>query len=134
MIFVDTGYLLALYNPPDPHHAAAMAWSNRVGEPLVLTDYVLLETVNAMSRRRSRPLALAVVDLVGRDPQFAVVAASDDLLAAGLALFGDRSDKDWSLTDCISFHVMADRGIRSALAYDHHFEQAGFEPLLRREP
>ena len=29
---------------------------------------------------------------------------------------------------------MADRGITQALAYDHHFEQAGFEPLLRRDP
>jgi uncharacterized protein len=43
-------------------------------------------------------------------------------------------DKSWSLTDCISFAVMNDRGITRAMAYDHHFEQAGFEALLRRDP
>jgi predicted nucleic acid-binding protein len=42
--------------------------------------------------------------------------------------------KEWSLTDCISFVVMNERKIRRALAYDHHFEQAGFEPLLRKDP
>jgi len=34
----------------------------------------------------------------------------------------------------MSFTVMADHQIKEALAYDHHFEQAGFEPLLRRDP
>jgi len=41
---------------------------------------------------------------------------------------------NWSLTDCISFHVMRTGGITRALAYDIHFEQAGFEPLLRSGP
>ncbi len=43
-------------------------------------------------------------------------------------------DQEWSLTDCISFIVMQQRGISPALTYDHHFEQAGFEALLRRDP
>ena len=33
-----------------------------------------------------------------------------------------------------SFHVMQRRDIRQALAHDEHFEQAGFEALLRRDP
>ncbi len=40
-------------------------------------------------------------------------------------------DKDWSLTDCISFVVMHERGITEALTADHHFEQAGFVALLK---
>ena len=42
-----------------------------------------------------------------------------------------RQDKDWSLTDCISFIVMRDRRIVEALTGDHHFEQAGFVALLK---
>lgn len=42
--------------------------------------------------------------------------------------------KHWSLTDCISFVVMQQRGIRQALTFDRHFEQAGYEALLRRDP
>jgi hypothetical protein len=43
----------------------------------------------------------------------------------------DRPDKDWSLTDCISFVVMEDENIKEALTADHHFEQAGFVALLK---
>jgi predicted nucleic acid-binding protein len=42
-----------------------------------------------------------------------------------------RPDKDWSLTDCISFVVMNAESISEALTGDEHFEQAGFVALLR---
>lgn len=40
------------------------------------------------------------------------------------------SEKGWSLTDCTSFHIMAERGLIDALTADEHFAQAGFRPLL----
>jgi len=40
-------------------------------------------------------------------------------------------DKGWSLTDCASFVIMEDEGLPAALTHDHHFEQAGFQALLR---
>jgi predicted nucleic acid-binding protein len=59
-----------------------------------------------------------------------VVPLTEDLFAEGLALFLSRPDKEWSLTDCISFMVMEKRGIRQAFTADKHFAQAGFEALL----
>ena len=47
-----------------------------------------------------------------------------------MSLYSRRPDKEWSLTDCISFVVMSDEGLTEALTGDHHFEQAGFTPLL----
>jgi hypothetical protein len=49
-------------------------------------------------------------------------------------LFTSRADKDWSLTDCLSFIVMGRRNIRQALTADNHFEQAGFHAVLSRIP
>ena len=49
----------------------------------------------------------------------------------GIALYAERPDKDWSLTDCISFVVMREMDISEALTGDRHFEQAGFTVLLR---
>jgi predicted nucleic acid-binding protein len=46
-------------------------------------------------------------------------------------LYHLRPDKQWSLTDCISFLVMSEEGITEALTADHHFEQAGFVALLK---
>jgi len=40
-------------------------------------------------------------------------------------------DKDWSLTDCISFEVMKEKDIYLAYSSDHHFKQAGFEYALQ---
>jgi predicted nucleic acid-binding protein len=50
-----------------------------------------------------------------------------------LGFYERRADKAWSLTDCISFQVMTQRGIVDALTADHHFEQAGFHALLRED-
>ncbi len=48
----------------------------------------------------------------------------------GLKFFNSHP-KNWSLTDCISFVVMQEHGIHEALTADHHFEQVGFQVLLK---
>lgn len=65
------------------------------------------------------------------DPAVEIIPPSSGLFERGLRLFRERPDKGWSLTDCISFVVMEERGIRDALTGDHHFEQAGFAALLK---
>ena len=134
MILLDTGYLIALFDARDALHARATAWSEAVNEPLLVTEYVLWETVNAFSRPVDRAKAPALITLVRSEPDYEVVPAREELFEAGLALHQARPDKGWSLSDCISFVVMQERGMRQALAYDEDFEQAGFEALLRREP
>ena len=65
------------------------------------------------------------------DPQLEIVAATTKLLRQGVKLYSHRLDKDWSLTDCISFIVMEERGMSDGLTGDHHFEQADFRALLK---
>lgn len=60
-----------------------------------------------------------------------MIPQSSEQFDAALDLYSQRHDKTWGLTDCVSFCIMSERGIQEALAYDHHFEQAGFRPLLR---
>lgn len=64
-------------------------------------------------------------------PRVKILPLTSGLLNRGLDLMRQRTDKDWSLTDCISFVVMEDEGLREALTGDQHFEQAGFKALLK---
>jgi hypothetical protein len=134
MIFLDTGFLIALFNPLDRLHPHARAWAAAIDEPLLLTEYILWESVNYFSLQPDRRKAHALIAHIQTEPAYELVYASRRLLAAGLRLHRDRLDKDWSLTDCVSFVVMRERGVTRALAYDHHFTQAGFAPLLRTDP
>lgn len=134
MILLDTSYLVALFDARDALHTQALAWSEVVAEPLLVTEYVLWETVNAFSRPEDRRKAHALVGHVRFESGYEVVMASPELFEAGMALHRERPDKAWSLTDCISFHLMRERGMTRALAYDQDFEQAGFVALLRQVP
>lgn len=57
--------------------------------------------------------------------------ASRELLDNALDLYHQHADKEWTLTDCISFVVMREQELTEALTQDHHFEQAGFVALLK---
>lgn len=129
--FLDTSYLLALLLRKDEHHDAAIQCQEAFEGQLVTTEYVLVELHDALSQAALRPLALAVADQLLSDPSVTVVRASQALFDHGRELFSSRPDKEWSLTDCISFVVMQNHGLHDALTADHHFQQAGFNALMK---
>jgi uncharacterized protein len=128
--FADTFYFLALLNPKDRAHQAAMAQSFGPGG-ILTTEWVLTELADAMASKSKRQGFIDLHRMLRSDAEVEIVPATADLFARGVGLFENRSDKDWSLTDCISFVVMQERGITDALTGDHHFEQAGFQTLLK---
>lgn len=133
MIFVDTGFLIALADPGDALHHRAMRWAG-TPQPLLVSEYVLVEVVNHFSHPGDRARGRAIVEMLTTSPDADVVWVSREWFEAGVTLHRDRPDKAWSLTDCVWFVVMEQRGVTRALAYDHHFEPAAFEALLRRDP
>ncbi len=134
MIFADTGYFLALLQPDDSLNASARRWSLAIEEPLLTSEFVLIEFADALSSPRGRVRVAPFLASLSSQHGLEIVPASSELFDLGLDLYARRPDKEWSLTDCISFALMEERGVSRALAFDYHFEQAGFEALLRREP
>lgn len=128
--FADAFYYLALLNENDAAHESALAVSAR-SLRLVTTWWVLTEVADAMSAPHRRHLFLALLETILADQFTEIEPISRWTLDAGLALYRERPDKDWSLTDCISFAVMRERGLDDALTGDRHFAQAGFNPLLQ---
>jgi hypothetical protein len=130
-VFVDTQYLLGLANPDDEWHPAAVAAAGRIRGRRVTTDAILIEFGDAMCGVYHRGEGARAMAHLRADPEVECVPVDRDLFDRALALYSARSDKDWSLTDCISFVLMADRKIEAALTADRHFQQAGFRALLR---
>ncbi len=130
-VFADTFYFLARLNPKDTAHAKAVLVGTQDDRPMVTTAWVLTEVADAMAEPSNRPAFLRLLTLLRSAPDVVIVPSTPDLFDHGLELYAQRTDKDWSLTDCISFVVMAAQGLSEALTGDHHFEQAGFVALLR---
>ena len=128
-LFVDTSAWYALALPKDPAHARlARALRERVahGVRVVTTNLIVAETHALLLRRVGRGPAEAFARVVRGSPNL-VVASTADLEAAALDDWIARfDDQDFSLTDAVSFAVMAERGIREALTQDRHFATAGF--------
>jgi uncharacterized protein len=132
-LFADGWYYLAMLNPRDVGHVAAKKISQERTEAVLTTRWVLTEVVDAFSQIVNRPKVIALLDALERDTSVTIVPADQRGWEAGMQRFRARGDKDWSLTDCISFSVMHELGIREALTADIHFEQAGFLALFREE-
>ena len=132
-VFMDASFALALLNPQDQLHPVALGKVAVVRSALrvVTTTAVLIEICDAMGHPAVRTQAGRFIESSMADPHFEVVHVGPDLLARAVRLYMQRLDKHWSLTDCISFVVMSERGLVRALSADHHFEQAGFVALMR---
>jgi predicted nucleic acid-binding protein len=129
--FVDTFCFLALLNSHDNAHSRTMNVIQALRRPLVTTEWIFTELADGLATTRGRALVGPFIHRMRSDPRSLVVPASSRTFEQGMARYVARHDKDWSLTDCISFIVMEQRGITDALTADHHFEQAGFTALLK---
>lgn len=131
--FADTFYYLALINPRDAAHERVINLAQSLFTSTVTTAWVLTEVADAFSHSQNRRLFLVLEESLRASPLVTVVAPSEELFRAGIELYSERDDKMWSLTDCISFVVMKQRGLSRALTADHHFEQAGFDAVFARD-
>lgn len=131
-VFADTSFYQALLNPRDNWHESAVALSNDFRGRVLTSEFVLCELGGLMAHGCLRQVFLDLVADLNVAAEVAVVHASHEQFEAGLELFARRPDKEWSLIDCISFHIMRKHNITDALATDRHFEQAGFRVLMQR--
>jgi predicted nucleic acid-binding protein len=129
-VFTDTFFYLAVLIRNDHAHRRAVAASEALRGRFVTTEWVLTEDADALCNPPDRESFAKLLALLKADPNTEIVPAGESLFERGADLYARRPDKTWSLTDCISFVVMTERGITEALRGDHHFEQAEFRALL----
>lgn len=130
-VFADTFYFIALLSRSDAAHQRARVATKGQPSTLVTTAWVLTELANSLAKHDTRAGFLNTLDALASNPMVVVLGHDERLYDAGIELYRARPDNDWSLTDCVSFVVMKERGISDALTGDHHFEQAGFAAMLK---
>lgn len=129
-VFLDSYAIIAWLNPRDQDSARVNAYLSTNTDPILTTEWVLMEVADAFSSSKMRGTVIRLIQSIRADPQLKVIWYDKSIYQAGFNLFASRPDKDWSLTDCISFAVMTQHKVTDALTADHHFEQAGFRALF----
>ncbi len=132
-VFLDTSYAIALSVSKDRNHEKALHIADFLEvkpAQLITTRAVVLEIGNALSSRQYRQAAIDLLEALEEDPHVDIVPITEELYQRGFQVFKERPDKEWGVIDCMSFVVMQDRGITTALTADKHFQQHGFKALL----
>ncbi|MGQ9625697.1 MAG: type II toxin-antitoxin system VapC family toxin [Anaerolineae bacterium] len=129
--FIDTVFVQALLNRRDYYHAQAKALlpSVRTAAEVWITEAILVEIGNALSAI-NRAGAANFIEQCYLTANIRVVSVDTTLLNRAILLYRNRPDKEWGLTDCISFIVMEEQSLTLALTADEHFRQAGYRALL----
>jgi hypothetical protein len=132
-VFLDTSGVIALLHARDPHHDKARRTATSLtdlGRPRLTTLAVLVELGDGFARKKRWNLFDQFLAAAVADPLLTIVPVDLRLLQKARDLRNARADKDWGLTDCLSFVVMTELGLEEAFSADHHFRQAGFRALL----
>lgn len=129
-LFADAFFFLALWNRHDFFHRRVVGFLGGFQGSLVTTRWVLMEVADGLADTRKRLSIKSGFEKLEASPIVKVIGFSEPLYQSGLALYAERPDKAWSLTDCISFVVMEQENLREALTGDRHFAQAGFVPMF----
>ena len=133
LVFADAFYWIALVHPRDSARPQALSFGRDYEHvTLVTTHEVLTEVLAFFSGGgiEARRIAFKAVRRTLQDPRVLVIPQSTETFEAGLQMYGERLDKGYSHTDCVSMIAMRSRGIVD----DRHFKQEGFRILFDSAP
>lgn len=127
-LFVDSSAFFAASERRDANFLAAhriLRQANGQQRPLVTSNYVVAEAHALFLSRLGRERGVRFLRLVEASTILIVRPTEDDEMAAKAIIYR-YTDKDFSLTDAISFVVMERRRIPVAFTFDRDFERYGF--------
>lgn len=126
MIFIDTGFFLALFSQRDKHHERAREVFERYSDrnlprTFLTTDAVILEAITLARARASHELAVFAGERLYSEKLARIYVTTLEEHKAAFEYLRRYDDKVYSAVDCLSFVVMEKLGIREALAVDDDF-------------
>lgn len=129
-IFLDASFYVALLNQQDEYHEQAVALSRSLREAVVTTEYVLIELGNWLSQTGDKEAFRELLERMEDDERTLIVPCSSNLFLQAVEVYTTRTERNWTLSDCISFVVMQREEITRVATLNPAFAQAGFDMLL----
>lgn len=136
IVFADSFYWIALLSPKDTWHSRVIEWSQSYSDvSLVITDGIIDEIFAHFSKQGDilRGKVIELYQNILDEPNIQLIAYNQEIRQAGIELYQKRSDKGYSLTDCISMVIMKKLNISEVLTNDKHFSQEGFTILFSKQ-
>ena len=126
-VFIDTSAFLAALDTGDKYHGEAeKRWSALSKSPSELwtTDYVRLESWSLIQRRLGAEAVMSFQD--DWLPLCKIHEVGRDGFERAAAQWRIAQRRNLSLVDLTSFDAMRQLAIRTALAFDQHFQEMGY--------
>ncbi len=126
-VFVDTSAFLAALDKGDKYHTEAeKSWIALSKSPSELwtTDYVRLESWSLIQRRLGAEAVMSFQD--DWLPLCKIHEVGRDGFERAAAQWRIAQRRNLSLVDLTSFDAMRQLAIRTALAFDQHFQEMGY--------
>lgn len=131
---MDTAGLIALGNKQDSFHEKSWGIQQKLvlgNTNFICSDFIIAEFCNAFSKVKLRETAIKMIKSIYESERWEIAPVSDSLMLKSFNLFEQMQDKEWGLVDCSSIILSRERKLSMIFTTDKHFEQAGFEILLK---
>ncbi len=133
-VFVDTTPLFALNSPRDQYFTKTIKLIKLLSATqLITTDDVINETLTNLLGAKKGGYRSAINLLEWTFDKSSPIHTEwidQKRFFAAVRIFRRfNKDKQWSFTDCTSYVVMKELGIKTVFTFDEHFEQMGFKLL-----
>jgi predicted nucleic acid-binding protein len=128
-IFADSSAIIAYFCVSDENHQQAQAGVQKMRKEnrfMVLTDYVFDECITGIMSRAGHAQAVLAGQFILESSVISLLWLDQETIYKAWEYFLNHDDKGYSFTDCTSFVLMKEMKLSHCLAFDRHFEQAGF--------
>ncbi len=131
LIFIDSGFLVALCNRKDKHHSNAIQVKKHLIAELKVksiaicySDYIFDEVITLLKTKHiPHSTIVNFGNNIKNSKLFELIFVSEKIYDQTWKMIKKYQDKGWSFTDASSFVLMKTFDIKYFLSYDEHFTQ-----------
>lgn len=126
-LFLDTGALYAYFDKNDSEHSKVSSFLDSSADAFYTTNFIIDELVTLLRCRNFKVSQIKSFIENLREGEIAVILhVTPEIEDMSWEFLNKYRDHDFSFTDCTSFVIMKENGIKKACALDDHFKAAGF--------